>query len=170
MANNDSMAHDVLNHMADCGQHEEVIDILYKLTEKMTAGELSTIWFDAETYYQATFDTDYLDVERDYDCVEKHYPVVSFATKDGRVITNPRAFAKHCMDELGITDADLSDVDTKCEYDSVVSFTYRDEGWTWIDEGQTDPLGDVIYYTFGGALGDNNHPLVPFVVGTVEMY
>lgn len=114
-------------------------------------------------------DFDLLDPNQDYSGIDKLYPVIRFATYNSRDICNPLAFAKHCLAALGITNADLStDLDTLGDGSNYVEFVYRDAGWTWVEQGHTDPKAEVIHYTFGGALGHNNHPLVPFVVGTED--
>ena len=100
-----------------------------------------------------------LDIEKDYTKfgIIKCYPVIGFTTKDNRIITNPKKFAGYMMDQLGITDYDLSDVSDKCDYDDSVEFTHYNYGWTWINDNdyESDKLKDIIKYTYwGNKIGD----------------
>ena len=105
-----------------------------------------------------------LDVERSYDGIEKLYPVLTLRTKNGRDIISPDGFAAHVLGQEVDDDVrDAADGDT-------MTFVYRGAGWTWVAEGATDPKGEVIYYTFGEALGCKPDSVAQYVTGVEDCY
>ena len=105
-----------------------------------------------------------LDVERSYDGIDKLYPVLTLRTKNGRDIVSPEGFYKHMLGHDvhdDVRDADCGDS---------MTFIYRGAGWTWVAEGATDPVGEVIYYTFGAALGCEPSPTAQYVTGVEDCY
>ena len=117
-------------------------------------GKITQAQFDSMAAYKFTCYNNWedLDVEVDYTNygIIKCYPVISFGTKDGRIITNPKAFVAYMMDKFGITDYDLSDVSDTCDWSTGVSFTHYNYGWTWINDNAyaSDKVKDIIKYTY----------------------
>ena len=165
---------DVIDYIYDWDidiDHYDLVKLLIDTKGDPTIDQLSDVYFDPKVYADATGDTDYLDVNDDYDGYDKLYPVITFTTKNGRDIVSPRGFVKYMLAQVGITGADLSDIDDDpYAYGDSVSFTFKDYGWTWIQTGHTDPKGDVIYYTFGGALGGGDHPVCQYVTDTDDAW
>lgn len=143
----DIISHDDFIYWVDRPGNDE------KLASAIDVDKLLSV-LPAEVSYAITGDTDYLDVNCDYESVEKLYPVFRFATKDGRELTSPFAFANHMLKSIGITNLLPDDKYTRQDLDEYigcdyVSFVYKELGWTWVDEGSTDPEGEVCYHTFG---------------------
>mgnify|MGYP003138578424 CR=1 FL=1 len=107
-----------------------------------------------------------LNVERSYAGIEKLYPTVSFSTKNGRPIVSPKGFVQHMFTSLGLGECN-SDIPDDCMESDTVSFRLTDYGWTWVAEGHTDPVGEVIYYSFGEAVGCPRDPIADYVDGVV---
>jgi len=140
-------------------------------------GRITQSQFDSMAAHKFTCHNNWedLDVEEDYSMYDivKWYPVICFDTKAGREIVSPRGFVKYMMSQLGITDYDLDDIVSDYEPgDTGIAFTYRELGWTWIDDkccSNMYKMEQMIYYTFGACFGQEM-PLAKYCVDYTEMY